>query len=93
VIVDFIDIWFGVDLVRNDPFLRQSPKVMSLFNLKQEKLQELCSRYDIAIFNRYDALRFGIRIVPESLEPFVSRSRDLRNVLNSLNCGRPFVGE
>jgi hypothetical protein len=91
VIVDFIDIWFGVDLVRNDPFLRESPKVMSLFNLQQEKLQELCGRYNIAIFNHDDARRFGIRIVPESLEPFVSRSRNLRDIMNSLNCGRPFV--
>jgi hypothetical protein len=92
VIVDFADIWFGADLVRNDPFLRASPKVMSPFNLDEEKLRDLCGRYDVAVFNRQDAPRFGLRIVPELPEPFVSRSRNFRDVMSSLNCGRPFDG-
>jgi hypothetical protein len=91
VIVDVIDIWFGVDLVRNDPFLRGSPKVMSLFNIKEDKLRELCGRYDVAIFDRQDAPRFGLRVGPELGEPFVSRSRNLRDIMNSLNCGHPLL--
>ncbi|MBV9556355.1 MAG: hypothetical protein JO254_04705 [Pseudolabrys sp.] len=92
VIVDFADIWYGADLVRNDPFLRVSPKVMSPFNLDEEKLRDLCGRYDVAVFNRQDAPRFGLRIVPELPEPFLSRSRNFRDAMSSLNCGRPFDG-
>ena len=92
VIVDFVEIWYGSDLVRNDPFLRGSPKVMSLFNLDETLLRELCQRYDVALFGPQDAPRFGLRIVPELPEPFASRSRALRDVMSSLSCGRPFDG-
>jgi len=92
VIVDFVEVWQGADLVRNDPFLRGSPKVMSLFNLDEALLRELCQRYDVAIFGPRDAPRFGLRIVPELPEPFAGRSRMLREVMTSLNCGRPFDG-
>lgn len=89
VIVDSVDIWFGVDLVRNDPFLRGSPKVMSLLNLDEGMLRELCGRYDIAIFDRRDASGFGLRIVPDLPEPLANRSRELRDIMSSLSCGRP----
>jgi hypothetical protein len=89
VIVDFVEVWNGADLVRNDPFLRSSPKVLSLFNLDEALVRDLCQRYDVAIFGPQDAARFGIRIVPELPEPFSGRSRTLRDLLGSLNCGHP----
>ena len=61
VVVDFLDIWFGPDLVRNDPFLRKSPKVLSLYNLEESQLRELCGGHDVAIFNRLDARRSSCR--------------------------------
>jgi hypothetical protein len=90
VIVDAVDVWFGTDLVRNDPFLLGSPKVMSLIHLEEAKLRELCGRYDVVVFNRNDALRFGLRILPELPEPVAVQNRNLREVMSALNCGRPF---
>ena len=87
VVVDVLDIWLGPDLIRNDPFLRNSPKVLSLYHLQESQLQELCADRDVAIFNREDAPRFGLRIVPDRSEPFASRMRRLRDVMSSLNCG------
>jgi hypothetical protein len=92
VVVDFLDIWFGPDLVRNDPFLRGSPKVLSLYNLEESQLRALCARHDVAIFNREDAPRFGLRTVPEMPEPFASRIRSHREFMEGLRCGRPFDG-
>ena len=90
VIVDFLDIWYGQDFVRNDPFLRSSPKVLNLLNLDETMLRDLCGRYDIAIFDRQDALVYGLRIVPGLPEPYAGRIRKNREVMGALGCGRPF---
>jgi hypothetical protein len=88
VIVDPTDIWFGEDLVRNDPFLRTPPKVLSLPRLDETRLSELCRRGDVAIFDREDAQRLGMRIV-QSLPDMASQDRKLRTLARSLGCGRP----
>jgi hypothetical protein len=88
VIVDPTDIWFGEDLVRNDPFLRTAPKVLSLPRLDETRLSELCRRGDVAIFDREDAQRLGMRIV-QSQPDMVNQDRKLRTAARSLGCGRP----
>ena len=90
VVVDIRDIWFGQDLVRNDPFLSKSPKVLSLRDLDETMLRELCGGRDIAIFDRQDAVGFGLRILPETLEPTANRTRSNREFMGSIGCGRSF---
>jgi hypothetical protein len=90
VIVDPDDIWYGEDLVRNDPFLRARPKSLSLSRLDAAQLTELCGRYDVAIFERSNAQALGIRIV-ESPPQLADADRKLRALLRSLGCGRPVV--
>jgi hypothetical protein len=92
VIVDATDIWYGEDLVRNDPFLGASPKVLSLWNLDEARLSELCRRYDVAIFDQIGARRLGIRIVP-SLPVMAEHNSKLRALAPSLGCGRPLIGD
>jgi len=92
VVIDFLDIWLGPDLIRNDPFLRNSPKVLSLYHLQESQLRDLCTNNDVAIFNSEDAPRFGLRIVADMPEPFASRMRRLRELLRKLGCGRAFDG-
>jgi hypothetical protein len=41
VIVNPVSSWYGNDLVRNDPFLRNVPKVMSAFVVTPEQRQQL----------------------------------------------------
>ena len=88
VVVDPTDIWYGQDLVRNDPFLRARPKVLTLQRLDEARLSELCRHYDVAMFDRADAQRFGIEIV-KSQPQLADRNRKLRTLAKSLNCGRP----
>jgi hypothetical protein len=89
-IVDATDIWYGEDLVRNDPFLHASPKVLSLWNLDEARLSELCRRYDVAIFDQGDARQLGLRMVPSPLVMAEHNSK-LRTLARSLGCGRPII--
>jgi hypothetical protein len=91
VIVDPTDVWFGHDLVRNDPFLRAPPKVLVLNYLDEAQLKDICRRYDVAIFDRRDAQRFGVRIVP-SASDIAGHNGRLRDFLDSLGCGRSVLG-
>jgi hypothetical protein len=61
VLVDDRGAWFGSDLVRNDPFLRNRPVVMHLTALKPEQVLELCRTRKVVMFDALDARRFGVR--------------------------------
>lgn len=45
VIVDPVRSWYGIDFVRNDPFLRTSPRVMNAMALPETQRRELARRY------------------------------------------------
>jgi len=93
VIVDPSEIWFGVDLVRNDPNLRTSPKVVALFALDEAGLTKLCQRYDAVLFDARDAAQFGIPLARmEATQAIIQHTQDLRRVMASLKCGRSASG-
>jgi len=50
VIVDVDSLWFGMDLVRNDPFLASRPKVMRLDALTPAQIEGLCAHHRVALF-------------------------------------------
>jgi hypothetical protein len=60
VLVDVDAIWFGEDLVHNDPFLRARPKIMSLADLTPTQLEALCGRYSLTLVNYSHVARFGM---------------------------------
>ena len=51
VAVDTRRITFAVDLVRNDPFLRNRPLIFDLSMLKPEQIDSLCATHTVAIFD------------------------------------------
>jgi hypothetical protein len=87
VVVDPTGFWFAGNLVRNDPFLRTSPKVLALSFLSKASLTDLCRRYDVAIFDRHDAQRLGLRMMHESPR-WIEYHQNLRDLMSSLGCGR-----
>jgi hypothetical protein len=91
VVVDPTNIWYGEDLVRNDPFLQNLPKVLVLDFLDEALLRRLCQHHDVAIFDREDAPRFGLLNV-ESPSGQVGRNQRLRRAMSSWGCGRPALG-
>lgn len=48
-IVDADSVWFGMDLVRNDPFLTTRPKVMRLDALAPAEIHDLCARHRVVL--------------------------------------------
>jgi hypothetical protein len=87
VLVDRSGLMFAADLVRNDPFLRNRPKVLDLGFLEDAQLRDLCSRFTVSVFGRAQAIAFGIREnrrLPVGDENFWASRRD---VLASLGCG------
>jgi hypothetical protein len=60
VVIDKSGLLFAEDLARNDPFLRNRPKVLDLTFLDEAKLADLCARYSISMFGRRQGLAFGI---------------------------------
>jgi hypothetical protein len=83
VLIDPTDIWYGGDLVRNDPYLRNRPKVVVLNYLAADDVARLCGKYRIAVFDKADALRAGFRPVP--FGPFPKNAR-LRSQLARDGC-------
>jgi hypothetical protein len=61
VIVDRRGLWYGVDLVRNDPFLKTGPKVLNLGGLDQAGLDWVCGHYRVAMFDKTRGRALGIR--------------------------------
>ena len=60
VLVDDTNLVYGMDLVRNDPYLRAAPTVLLLRRLPAERLAELCATRKIALFGREEGVRLGI---------------------------------
>jgi hypothetical protein len=85
VVVDETGIWYGQDLVRNDPFLEQGPRVMSLQALAEPQLRTLCGEARVALFDRTDAREFGV-LTFDTPTPPDSQTLRLRAVLAQPVC-------
>jgi hypothetical protein len=82
VVVDKSGLLIAEDLVRNDPFLRNRPKVLDLGHLNETDVADLCARYSVAVFDRAQGVAFGI--LPNDMY----RSNDaLRAAIARLSCG------
>jgi hypothetical protein len=80
VVLDDRGAWFTADLVRNDPYLRNRPKALWLGALSAPQVESLCRDNVIAVFDRFDAARWGILLTPAAaLTP--------SDQLSKLRCG------
>jgi hypothetical protein len=60
VIVDKSRLLFAGELVRNDPFLRNRPKVLDLTSLTEADIAFLCAHHSISVFDYDQARASGI---------------------------------
>ncbi|HEX3917895.1 MAG TPA: hypothetical protein VHW60_11195 [Caulobacteraceae bacterium] len=75
---------FGT-LVRNDPFLTNTPKTMALAAMDDDDVRRLCAAHPkLLIFDGPDAAAYGIDVVPGKPDQDV---QDLRDLMEDLNCG------
>ena len=89
VVVDLAGIWFGQELVRNDPFLQQRPKIVGMQMLTADELRALCNAYTVAVVDHYDLAAFGVR--PTGVGPAVRHEvsapdRALRSIATGPRC-------
>jgi hypothetical protein len=66
VIVDPTVSWYGIDLVRNDPFLQNRPKVISAFGFRPELRQSLAAQSGVRVhmLGADELAKFGLPIFP-----------------------------
>ncbi len=89
VLVDQSGIWFGPELVRNDPFLQNRPKIMGLQRLTEDQIRALCDRYTIAVVDYHDLTPMGIKqIAPTSQAGYEVSSPDraVRSIATGPRC-------
>jgi hypothetical protein len=69
VLVDAPQSIYAVDLIRNDPLLRNRPKRMTPVLLDDAQLEVLCRTYRVAFFTDADAARFGLHATMSNRAP------------------------
>lgn len=84
VLVDTQSIWYGSDLVRNDPFLTNSPIVLSLVNLPDARLTMLCQTHSTTLVDAEDLAAFGIKRLQSAPEGHSNETANDR--LKRLGC-------
>ncbi len=67
VVIDKTGMRYGVDLVRNDPFLRERPVRLLLQSLSDSDLTALCARYSIELFDAAAGAALGVPLIEEEL--------------------------
>lgn len=88
VLIDSRGLWYGIDLVRNDPFLTRKPLVFDLASLDEAEVTDLCRTYRVAVFDRRQAP--GVRPVQDiATAPHIRQMARLRAHMEQIGCGRP----
>ena len=89
VLVNSHEMAFGDDLVRNDPWLRTRPVIVSALTLTPTLMEQTCALGRVAVFDRAAADAFHIPIVePGKLEPRIAgRIAALRRLQSAGRCG------
>ncbi len=87
VIVDKSGLLQAEDLIRNDAFLRNKPKVLDLSELDEDELKFLCARYSIAVFDRQQGLAFGILPNDAQYESVAGKLQRMWTAMTRISCG------
>lgn len=87
VIVDKSRLLFAADLVRNDPFLRNRPKILDLTYLEEDQIRALCATNEIALFEKADATALGVSRHDEATKTDDDMLGRKRRLMSDLRCG------
>jgi hypothetical protein len=84
VVIETISIYHGIELVRNDPYLRNRPLTFDIGLLNEALIRDLCSRMSVRVFDGNQMER-DVRVDPTT-HPAYDRLRRLRALLESPDC-------
>jgi hypothetical protein len=85
VVIDDTGLFEARVLPRNDPFLRDSPKVMMLSFLEEKQIRLLCRNHSVEVFDRPVGEALGMPVLEVDAHPEMLRRRAL---MQELSCGR-----
>ena len=86
VLLDIRDSWFASAMVRNDPLLRNRPKVMSAQHLSAGKIKALCRGRRVLLLQHAALAQFGILAIPDDPAAAPVRRRALRQIFADAGC-------
>ena len=86
VVIETINMHHGIELVRNDPYLRNRPLTFDIGALDDKLARELCSKMSVSVFGGKEAMQFGVMWVDPTPHPEYERLRKLRAFLESAEC-------
>ena len=86
VVIETINMHHGIELVRNDPYLRKRPLTFDIGALDDKLARELCSKMSVSVFGGKEAMQFGVMWVDPTPHPEYERLRKLRAFLESAEC-------
>jgi len=88
VVIETISIYHGIELVRNDPYLRNRPLIFDIEALNEAKIRELCSRMSVSVFDGKEAARYGVSTFDPKTHPEYAKLHKLRLLLEGPDCRR-----
>ncbi|WP_212525192.1 hypothetical protein [Actibacterium sp. MT2.3-13A] len=86
VFLDAAGIWYGHDLVRNDPLMRNRPKILALDMIDEAKLARLCAEHSYVTVYAETLRQFGIKRLAGDETERQTRRRDLKRKLANAGC-------
>jgi hypothetical protein len=87
VLIEKSGMLFAEDLVQNDPFLRNRPKVLDLALLDEMRVSWICSQFRVSIFDHQQGHSLGILPDPAFSRFGAKVTHGNRAVLRRLSCG------
>lgn len=86
VVVETVSIYYGIDLVRNDPFLRNRPLIFDIGLLDAALVRELCARMTVTVFDGRQAEKYGVLYTDPATHPEWPRMQQFRAFIDSDEC-------
>jgi hypothetical protein len=86
VIIDTTGVYYGIELIRNDPYLRNRPLIFDIWVLDEPLVRELCTRMKVMIFDGTEAARYGVTKTDPTTNSEFARLDRLRKLAASDEC-------
>ncbi len=86
VVIETISVHNGIELVRNDPYLRNRPLVFDIGLLDATTVRELCSRMTVSVFDGAKSGPLGLKAYDPKAHPGYAQVQPIRTFLDSEEC-------
>ena len=86
VVIETISIHNGIELIRNDPYLRKRPLTFDIGLFDEKLVRELCARMTVTVFDGARAERYGMQRQDATKHEAYQQIRAIRALLEGDDC-------